>query len=225
MLRGKMNKLKPTDKAACEMVENFCGYFIGLKAKLNIYEELFEDDEAKLLMEKTAKAFFLDFNEIIVSCLLLEFAKITDRECSKTREGERENCTVNNLINVVDWPDNTKKRLEELKKETESFHSLIEPARNRLLAHYDKESFLSNAVLGTFTSDEGIKFVKALEEICNITHQACFGSIVGDIVVSMPGDVQELKETLRKALVYDRLFSEGNIEERTKLLKYRRKLE
>ena len=220
-----MNKLKPTDKAACEMVENFRDYFIGLKAKLDIYEELFENDEAKLLMEKTAKAFFLDFNEIIVSFLLLEFAKITDRECSNTKEGKRENFTVDNLINFIDWPDSIRGRLEELKSETKSFHSLIETARNRLLAHYDKEAFLNNVVLGTFTSDEWVKFIETLKEICDITHQACFGSIVGDIVVSMPGDVQDFKKALRKAFVYDKLFSEGNTEEKAKLLKYRMEIE
>lgn len=220
-----MIKLKPTDKAACEMVENFRDYFIELKAKLDIYQELFENDEAKLLMEKTAKAFFLAFNEITISFLLLEFAKITDREYSNTKDGKRGNFTVDNLINVIEWPDSIKRRLEELKSETKSFHSLIETARNRLLAHYDKESFLNNEVLGTFTSDEGIKFVEALKEICDLTHQACFGSIVGDIGVSLPGDVQELKKSLRKALVYDRLFFEGDTEEKVKLLKYSGELE
>jgi AbiU2 len=176
-------------------------------------------------MEKTAKAFFLDFNEIIVCSLLLEFAKITDPECSNTKEGKRENFTIENLINSIDWSDNIKERLEVLKTETKSFHFLIKDARNRLVAHYDKKSFLNNAVLGTFTSDQGIKFIEALQNICDITHQACFGSIVGDIVVSMPGDVQDLKKTLSKALVYDKLFSEGNTEEKTRLLKYRMELE
>lgn len=220
-----MDKLNPTDKAACEMVKNFRDYFIGLKTKLNTYEELFENDKAKFLMENTAKSFFLDFNEIIVSYLLLEFAKITDHESSIVKGGKRENFTVENLINAIEWPDNIKGRLEELKNETKRFHSLIETARNRQLAHYDKESYLRNIVLGDFTSEEGMKFIKALEEICNITFQACFGTIVGDIVVSMPGDVQELKNALRKALVYDRLFSEGTKEEKLRLLKFSKELE
>jgi hypothetical protein len=220
-----MNKLKPTDKAACEMVENFCDYFIALKAKYDIYEELFENDKTKLLMEKTARAFFLDyFNEIIVNYLLLEFAKITDRECSNN--GKRENFTVDNLINIIDWPDNIKGRLEELKSKTKSFHSSIETARNRLLAHYDKESFLNKIVLGTFTSDdEGVKFIETLQEICVLTHEACFGSNGGEIGVYLPGDVQELEKVLKKALVYDRLVFEGNIEENTRLLKYLGELE
>ena len=218
-----MDRLKPTGKAACEMVENFCDYFVELKVKLNIYEELFEDDKAQFIMEKTAKSFFLDINRLIINTLLLEFAKITDR--SYDRGANRENFTVENLINSIDWSDSIKERLEELKNETKSFHSLIKDARNRLLAHYDKESFLNDVVLGTFTSDQGVKFIETLQNICDITHQACFGSIVGDIVVSMPGDVQDLKKTLRKALVYDRLFSEGNTEEKTRLLKYRMELE
>lgn len=218
-----MDKLKPTDKVACEMVKNFCDYFVELKAKLNIYEELFEDDKAQLIMEKTAKSFFLDINRLVINTLLLEFAKITDR--GYDRGANRENFTVENLINSIDWSDSIKERLEELKNETKSFHSLIKDARNRLLAHYDKESFLNNVVLGTFASDQGVKFIEALQNICDITHQACFGSIVGDIVVSMPGDVQDLKKALRKALVYDRLFSEGNTEEKTRLLKYRMELE
>jgi hypothetical protein len=189
-----MIKLKPTDKAAGEMVENFCNYFVELKAKLYIYEELFENDEAKLIMGKTAKSFFLDLNDVIVKFLLLEFAKTTDSEWSNTKDGRRENFTVENLINTIDWPYRVKARLDVLKIEAKFFHSLIEKARNKLLAHYDKESFLDDITLGNFTSEQGVKFIETLQEICDITHEVCFGSIVGDVVVSMSGDVQELKK-------------------------------
>ncbi|NLY75728.1 MAG: hypothetical protein GX075_10530 [Firmicutes bacterium] len=215
-----MDKLNYTDKAALEIVKNFCSYFVDLKAKLYIYKELFENDKAKLIMESTAKSFFLEINQIIVNTLLLEFAKISDR--GYDNGVKRENFTVENLIDSINWPENIKERLEELKKKAGFFHSLIKKARNRLLAHYDKEAFLSDKALGEFTPEQEVEFIETLQEICDIIHQACFGSIVGDIVMSMPGqgDVQDLKKALKKAIAYDRFFSEGNTEEKTKLLKF-----
>lgn len=86
--------------------------------------------------------------------------------------------------------------------------------------HNDKETFLNDEVLGGFPAGEDERFLSLLEEICNITHEACFNSIFGSVCVSTLGDVEDLKKALKKALVFDRLFSESTGKEKAKLLKY-----
>lgn len=114
---GMGKKLQHTDPTVSKMVRRFCNYLVWLRAIHNIYKELYENDEAKHIMEKTAQSFFIDLNVILNNYLLLEFAKITDPETSIVKGKIEENFTVNNLIMRVDWPENIMSKLEPLRKE------------------------------------------------------------------------------------------------------------
>ncbi len=219
---GIGRKQQHTDVTVSKMVATFCHYVVWLRSVFNIYKELYENDEAKQVMDKTAQSFFADLNMIFNNYLLLEFAKITDPATSRVNGENIENFTVNNLITRVDWPENIVSTLELLRKEVETFRGYIKDARNKLLAHYDKETFLNGKALGDFPFGAEERFLSVLEEICNITHKACFNSIFGSISVSMRGDVEDLKKALKKALVLDRLFSESKGEEKAKLFEYLR---
>ncbi|MBI3583880.1 MAG: hypothetical protein HY096_08025 [Nitrospinae bacterium] len=212
-----MKKVSHNDKKTQEIIEKFCQQVFWLKSIHWTYKELFESEEAKRLMEKTAHSFFEDINIIFINYLLLEFAKITDP--AKTY-GE-ENFTIDNIIESICWPPEVEQKLKDLNNETEKFRKYIKKARNKLLAHRDKKTILSDKILGEFPEGEEERFLTNLEEICNITHEACFNSIFGKIVPSSDGDVLDLKKALKKALVFKRLHSESNsIEELVKLNKY-----
>ena len=71
------------------------------------------------------------------------------------------------------------KELKSLQDVTDDFRSYIEPARNKLLAHLDRTAVLSGKVLGGFPEGKDRTFFDALQKICNITHEACFGTICG----------------------------------------------
>lgn len=215
-----MDKHQYTDTTVRKMVKSFCNYVVWLRAVHNIYKELYENDEAGPLMENTAHSFFNDFNEILINYLLLEFAKITDPSTSRVKGATIENFTVDNLIKHVNWPEKIASRLEPLRKDVCLFRDYIKKARDKQLAHYDKETFLNEGALGGFPTGEDERFLSLLEKICNITHEACFNSIFGSICVSMLGDVEDLKKALKKAVVFDRLFSESTGNERAKLFTY-----
>lgn len=208
------------DKRAQEIIKKFCEQVVWLRSVHRSYKELFESEETQRLMEKTARAFFSDLNAIFIEYLLLEFAKITDPAESY---GE-ENFTINNIIQGIHWPPEDEQKLKDLNDKVEKFRGYIINARNKLLAHSDKKTVLSDKSLGEFPEGEDERFLIILEEICNITHEASFNSIFGEIVVSMDGDVLDLKKALKKALVYDRLHSESNYEESSKLTKYLREV-
>lgn len=211
-----MKRVSYNDKIAQEIIKKFCEQVLWLWSVHWTYKELFENEEAKRLMEKTARSFFEDINVIFINYLLLEFAKITDpaKTCGE------ENFTIDNIIESICWPPEVEQKLKDVNGEIKKFRVYIKKARNKLLAHRDKKTILSDEILGEFPEGEGEHFLSNLEEICNITHEVCFNSFCGEIVVSGKGDVLDLKKALKKALVYERLHSESNSEEAVKLSKY-----
>jgi hypothetical protein len=211
-----MKKVSHTDEVVARVVKKFCDQVFWFRVVHNIYKELFENEDSHILMRRTAQSFFSDLNIILHNYLLLEFVKITDPATSKGHE----NFTINNLIKSVDWPKNVDQQLKALSEKTRAFRGYAIDARNKLLAHMDKEIFLSNRILGEFPEGEDERFLKTLEEICDVIHEVCFGSSFGTISVAKGGDVLDLRKVLRKALAFDRLFSESTGSEKANLFDY-----
>jgi len=90
-----------TDEAAKKIVKKFCEQVFWLRNVRHVYEELFENEQSSILMERTAPSFFADLNTILHNYLLLEFVKMTDP--AETRQ--KENFTVDNLIVSIGWPN------------------------------------------------------------------------------------------------------------------------
>jgi len=214
-----MKTVAHTDETAKLMVKKFCNHVFWLRVVHHDLKELFENEKFKILMKRTAPSFFADLNRILHSYLLLELAKITDPATS----GRPENFTVDNLIKSILWPQDVQKKLRSLREKAKAFRCHILSARNKLLAHMDKEVFLTDTILGGFPEGEDELFLRNLEEICNITHEVCFGSIFGQMVMAKPGDVLNFKRALSKAVAFDELLSESKGQERTRLLSYLQK--
>ena len=208
-----MTKSHPQDETTHKIVDRFCHQIVWLKQIYYIYCELFEDDNAKFLMQKTTPGFFADINKILIDYLLLEIAKLTD----PAKSSKVENFTVANLIESIDWPPDCLKRIKKLNKTVLAFRKHIEPARNKLLAHYDKTTVISKKTLGAFPKGEDKKLLDALEQMCNIMHEAAFGDIYGSI--ALDGSVLDFKETLVKAITFDKHFAESKGEDLSRLFR------
>lgn len=209
-----------TDESAKEAVKKFCDQVLWLRIARHIYEELFEKEESRALMEKTASSFFAHLNTIFQNYLLLAFVKMTD----PPKSGKNENFTVENLVMSIDWPAPVRDKLRALSQKTKGFRSHVLEARNKLLAHTDKEAFLAEKALGTFPEGEDEVFLKALEEMCNISHEVCFGSVFGQMLLTAPGDVINLKRALLNSLAFDQLLAESEGQEKVRLYSYLEKV-
>lgn len=208
--------IDPKDDDARKMVKEFCHYVVYLKAIHRIGKELFENEEGRKLMELTAISFFKDLNKILIDYFILEAAKITDPSWTYNKY---ENFTIANLRETIDWPEKVAIDFDRLIQVVEDFRKNIIDARKKLLAHYDKNTFISNKVLGRFHKEDDEKFIEALEEMCNLLHKASFDKIFGDISVGMPGDVLDLKKTLKRAVAFEKLLQESKGEEKMRLFK------
>jgi hypothetical protein len=219
-----------TAETAQKIVKKFCDHVHWLVRVRHTYRVLFEDKQpsCQTLMEKTASSFFADLNRILQEYLLLECAKITDPATTHNHE----NLTVAYLVQKICWPDDKqltslpdgdKDILRELKSSqavTEDFRRDIKCARNMLLAHLDRGAVLSGKPLGAFREGKDKTFFDALQKICNITHEACFDRIYGDML-TVPwggGDVISLRQKLKCAVAFEQALLESSGQEKTDLL-------
>ncbi|MGA2904800.1 MAG: hypothetical protein ABSD98_13275 [Candidatus Korobacteraceae bacterium] len=208
-MSDQLKTISYTDETAKNIIKKFCAHVHWLVRVRHIYKVLFEDvrPSCRTLMEKTAPSFFADLNRILQEYLLLECAKITDPATT----GKYENFTVDCLVQKIRWPNgDILKKLESLKGSTDDFRSDIECARNKFLAHLDKEAVLSGEPLGAFPEGKDKTFLDALQNICNITHEACIGTIYGDMLPITGGDVINLRKTLACAVAFEEALSESS---------------
>ena len=199
-----MPKCQPHDESTRTLVKRFSNYVFDLKLLYYSFCELFEDASTQPLMERTAQMFFNDLNNILANYFLLEVAKLTDPSTSKVgKDITRENFTLANLIETVEWPFDCLQQINELNKIVMLFRKHIKVARHRLLAHYDKETVILGTSLGGFLVGEDKKLLEALEQMCNLFHIAAFGEILGEMVPYHSGDVLDLKKALKRAIKVD----------------------
>jgi hypothetical protein len=126
-----MNKSQPRDRSTRAIVKLLCDHVFRLKQVRHIFRELFEDDDAQALTEKTADAFFHDLSNIVADYFLLAVAKITDPATSIN--GKRENFSIANLMETVEWPPDCLQEVERLNDGILSFRKCIGSVRNQFL--------------------------------------------------------------------------------------------
>ncbi len=200
-----MTRPYPQDDKIRALIKQFCAKIFWLKQLKYILCELFDDAGSQFILERTAHAFFLDLNKIIIDYFLLEAAKLTDPATSMG--GRFGNFTLANLIETVEWPPGCLQEIEKLNDTVLLFRQYIKTARDRLLAHYDKPTVINGYSLGAFPEGKDQEFLDTLEKICDLMHHAAFGEIHGEMVPQHSGDVVDLKEALRKGIAFENLFS------------------
>ncbi|UCD52506.1 MAG: hypothetical protein JSW27_07690 [Phycisphaerales bacterium] len=202
-----MCKLHPEDENARKQVEEFCKHVFDLRVVHDIIKELFEDEQAQSLMERTAHWFFIDLSKIVGNYLRLEMTKLTDPASSRTPAGNVENFIISNMLDSIQWPVEVLKELKRLSQPVLKVGEYNRLARNKILAHNDKETILLGKTLGSFPEGEDDRATGALREMCDCMHQASFGESCGDISFAHNSDVRALKLALQRALAFDKVLS------------------
>lgn len=127
---------------------------------------------------------------------------------------------MDNLLASIAWPQDIRDNLTSLSGKTKDFRRRILMARHKLLAHIDKETFLADERLGEFPEGEDELFLRTLQEICDLTHEACFGRIYGVMVPTLSGDVINLRRALINSIAFNELLSESYGQEKIKVYTY-----
>ncbi|MBN1929218.1 MAG: hypothetical protein JW764_06725 [Chlorobiaceae bacterium] len=199
-----------------EILKRFSDAVHDLKINHYTLNQLVDAEEDRILLQWAAGRFFELIRNVLVNYLCLEFSKLLGPGESLVGKNSRvENFSVENILNDAefDWSEQLKQSVnEELARIPPSFRDrksgAIYRARNKYSAHYDKEFFLANEVIGEFPEGDDELALTALEEISNLFYEARFGEIRGDMVLTCAGDVHNLKKCLCRGLAFEKLFHE-----------------
>jgi hypothetical protein len=169
---------------------------IWLRDCYNTFTTLFDEDETRQLLERSAAIFFGDLNRVLQEYCYLQVCKITD----PAETGGRANLTVKALNNALDAAG-----LLKLKPEIEQhaavmmrYRGFIKAPRNRLISHLDTKTILKGDAIGGHDPHEVTAFFEAMQNYCDEV-----GRVVGEGPLDFrwsagAGDVIDLLRVLRK---------------------------
>ena len=175
---------------------------IILRQTFDTFNFLFSaDPEIDDILKSTAELFFYDLNQIMVEYLILLIGRMTD----PPEMHGRVNLTIPYMTRLVCEDDDvelnihaeTRSKIEKLDRQIGEYRSLINPARNRIVAHNDREAHVYQQTLGGHTEERMEQFFDNLQEYFDETGNAIGVGPLDFRNVAGHGDVQNLIMILR----------------------------
>lgn len=170
---------------------------IIIRRDFNTYTTLFNDESHELLTT-TASTFFYDIAEILQRDWILQVSKLMDPAKTPRRGKTLENLTIK-LINeqLVELGLITSK-INLLSQNLFTYGEKLIPARNKRIAHYDREHQVNDIVLGATTEDELHQFLANIQEYCDLVGEAVDLGPSDFTSSSCAGDALDLLKVLNR---------------------------
>lgn len=185
--------MSPLQKA----FEQFREQCIFIRVQYINFINLFESGEEVLdVLEKSAIHFFQDINVILANYLYLQIGNITDPASTFGKDNLTSNFLDRELKNLGLWNSD----IEKYSAAILHYRSLIILARNKRVAHFDKEAALNNEDIGEHTQNDVDEFFKNLQRYNDAVAIALGLSPVDFQGISGPGDVLDLIKVLKEDL-------------------------
>lgn len=156
--------------ATKEDVEAFRGSCVSLRSLWRHFEILFIGTDLKReLLQTTAPTFFGDVHGLFVEHLVLHICRLTDNAETMGRK----NLTVKFLIEHSDFSSSprTLEKLNRVSADIHAFRTLILPARNRFVSHFDLEAVRLDAPLGAASAAQWKQFWIDLQDFLDLMHR------------------------------------------------------
>ncbi len=174
---------------------------IELRVEYNDFVTLFDsDDETRDLLSQVAAAFFDRMGRVLMKYLYGRIGVLTD----PPENGSQRNLTVRHLNDLLLDAGLMTPAIEAPAKALQRYRELILPARNKLIAHLDREHVLAGSTLGAHSADEVPRFFDALQEYFDEAGRAVGVGPSDFRVQAHPGDAKDLVENLRSLLAKSR---------------------
>ena len=163
---------------------------------------MFEDDlDGTKRCVEYAPYFFNDFGRIITRTLVLHICRLTDPAKSLGQP----NLTTNYILEELPWPDPVKGQLAEFNDLLMAFRKLLNPARNKRIAHIDLHSQINRLdAMGRFDQGEDAKFFLNLQSFFDVAHRCIHGDTAPPIAVAMSTDTYKVIRAIGEAMLYER---------------------
>ncbi|GFO76218.1 hypothetical protein BPLS_P3865 [Bathymodiolus platifrons methanotrophic gill symbiont] len=182
VVKDKTIEVKSNEDALANLKEDFT-YFrdhcIDIRRDFNTYHNLFHPDNFDLL-EKISGTFFREINSILIRHWIIGVCNLVDRESTKVKGETCENISIN-LINAQIKKqfdgDKWRKQIDSITTLTTNitdYGKNLSPARNKFIAHSDKNTYKKGLVLGKTSEKDPDNFIENIQEYCDLV-----GNLIG----------------------------------------------
>jgi hypothetical protein len=157
-------------------------------------------------MESIAPSFFLDMGQVLAEYVVLAACRVTD----PAKDGKNENLTLETFVNSFGAGSQTGKHLDQLRQQMLAHRKKIERARNKFVAHADREAIRQGKPLGLASWPDWDQFWAALRKFINILNEKVFGSPYDIDIAGVLGDAEMLLKSLQQSKQFETLLMEGD---------------
>jgi hypothetical protein len=138
---------------------------------------LFDDNNQQQDLGTGHHVYFLNMlSEVLHEYMLLQLAKLHDPAVGAGRI----NLSIAYIVEYGGWDVVTADRLRALKSQLDSLNAQIRPARNRILAHNDLATLLSDEPLGGFPPNADIEYFITLHAFVSLVYEKVTGAPCAD---------------------------------------------
>lgn len=137
-----------------------------LRQNYNTYTELFQEENRDLL-DRVAPTFFSDLAEIMHRDWILQTCKLMDPANTKRKGDVLDNVSINLINEQLEQCGLLNQAIKDLSQEILEYGNKIKPARDKRLAHYDRDHQINNITLGATTEQELANFLESIQRYCD----------------------------------------------------------
>ncbi len=172
--------------------EHLRDYCIVIRQNYNTYIQLF-DEENRDILSKVAATFFTDIATIMQRDWILQVCKIMDKAVMYGQE----NLTIDLINKQLRDQSLSNSVIDRISDEILIYYSKLKPARNKRLAHNDRNSQVNSIVLGETTESELNEFLVNIQKYCDEVGSAIGTGPLDFSCSGCKGDVLDLLKYLR----------------------------
>jgi hypothetical protein len=189
-------------------VENFSDHCAYIRSVYRLATRIWRDsnEDERTMMEGISPSFFIDLGQVLAEYVILAACRITDA----ANDGRNENFTIEMFVESFPANSQTCKQLQDLYRQMRALREKILPARNKLVAHADKEAIRKGKPLGHATWKEWDDFWSALRNFIRLLNEKTIGTPYEIDVAGVPGDAEMLIKSLQQSQYFETLLKSGD---------------
>jgi hypothetical protein len=163
------------------------------------HRKLFVDNPDNNFFDEKAPYFHERLQKISHEYALLQICKLHDRADSRYKRAVSYSLTIDYLIDYFPWGDD-KESIKQIAKKLDELNCRLNPARNKVIAHNDRDTLLRGEPVGGFREGLDNEYFQSLQEFVTRVHEKWVGgSYLFKDMNAAEADAQEYLEVLKNS--------------------------
>lgn len=162
---------------------------IWMQTCFNTFHALYHGgSEVDEVLRNAAPIFFVELNTVLAEYWVLIVCRLTD----SARSTGHENLTVNYLVEALAHYNLLTEDIHEVACNLHKYRTGVIDARNKVVSHADRRTFLQSEVLGAHAEEAVDLFVRDMQRFNDLVGEAIQEGPLDYQVTSCSGDVYDL---------------------------------